>query len=132
MAGVTPPEENPGVSLRDYIEARFCALERAHKVSEETTLRAVQEANVANEKRFDSVNEFRGVLTDNVRSFVTRPEFEAKYDETRRMMETISARLAAIEDRGQGRSQLWVIIMGIMGVFALIASFIVGVLRGTK
>lgn len=50
-------------TLKTYMDTRFDAVEKA-----------VETADAANEKRLDSVNEFRATLTDQQKTFITRAE----------------------------------------------------------
>lgn len=50
-------------TLKEHVDARFEAMERA-----------VTTADTANEKRLDSVNEFRATLADQQKTFITRAE----------------------------------------------------------
>ncbi len=55
-----------------------------------TTNDALRKAEVAIEKRFDSVNEFRAQLGDQARTFLPRPEFDIQ-------QLAMGARIAALE-----------------------------------
>ena len=99
MSIPTDDAQNPIVSMREYIErvlderdrlygAKFVASEVAvsaaliaQKTSVDAALvaadRAVAKADIANEKRFDAVNEFRGQLNDQAKTFMPRTETTA-------------------------------------------------------
>lgn len=92
-------EQLPIISMREYIErvlderdrlygAKFVASEVAvsaaliaQKTSVDAALvaadRAVAKADIANEKRFDAVNKFRGQLNDQAKTFMPRTETTA-------------------------------------------------------
>lgn len=53
-------------------EQRFQAQEKAVIAAMLSADRAVAKAEAASEKRFESVNEFRGTLSDQVRLFIPR------------------------------------------------------------
>ena len=96
---MTSDEQLPIISMREYIErvlderdrlygAKFIASEVAvsaaliaQKTSVDAALvaadRAVAKADIANEKRFDAVNEFRGQLNDQAKTFMPRTETTA-------------------------------------------------------
>jgi hypothetical protein len=56
---------------------------------------AVKTALDANERRFDSVNEFRQTLSDQAATFISRTEWQSSRDETER-------RLRKVEDAASG------------------------------
>jgi hypothetical protein len=58
---------------RRYME-RFVAQERATGAALDAAQRAVEKAEVASEKRFEAVNEFRATLQDQTNTFITRNE----------------------------------------------------------
>jgi len=72
------------VSLRDYMDSQFAHITELVKTSHSYTdikfaaiEKAVILANAANEKRLDSVNEFRSQLDDQAKTFITRSELNA-------------------------------------------------------
>ncbi len=80
-------EGEPTVTLREYIEARFSASEKAvdaafaaQKEGISAALaaadRAVAKAENATEKRFESVNEFRATLDNQQRTLIPRAEVD--------------------------------------------------------
>jgi hypothetical protein len=65
-SNTTPKKEfnyADGVSLKEYIESRLKAIEKA-----------IELAQAANNIRLDTMNEFRGSLTDQASTFVSRQE----------------------------------------------------------
>jgi ABC-type transporter Mla subunit MlaD len=75
------------ISLREYVDTRFHDQEKAvltaltaQKEAVSSALaaadRAVAKAETASEKRFESVNEFRGSLADSARLLMPRSEVE--------------------------------------------------------
>jgi len=65
------------VSLREYLENRIDNLEKTllerYSTQEKTTANVLS----ANEKRLDSMNEFRETLRDQNRTFITRTDHES-------------------------------------------------------
>lgn len=120
------------VSLRDYVEEKFRATDKAVEAAltaqKEATAaalaaadRAVQKAESAANDRFAAVNEFRATLQDQTRTFVTREVFEAlaaRLDELRTTMS---------EQRGakKGLSEGWGVLLAAGGfIFGLVAMVI--------
>jgi hypothetical protein len=66
-------------SLKEYIERRFNDQAKAIDAALAAAEKAVTKAEVATEKRFDSVNEFRKTLSDQAGSFMQRGEFVAQH-----------------------------------------------------
>lgn len=64
-------------TLKEHLEDRVTALKERLDERHKAQMEAIAKAEVAGEKRFDSVNEFRGQLTDQAATFVTRKELEA-------------------------------------------------------
>lgn len=65
------------ISLREYVDVRFLAVESA-----------VQKAEAATDKRFESVNEMRAMVTDSASKFMPRAEYETAH---RSIVEKIEA-----------------------------------------
>jgi hypothetical protein len=132
-------------TLRVYLEERINALHlllderaedqrRAMEAALASAEKAVGKAELAAEKRFDSVNEFRGQLTDQALTFMTRTEYEAGHQRLQEQVANLAdttnhfatrAEAGAIHDRfteqindlkdrmnrregnGDGKAQLW-------------------------
>ena len=98
------------VSLREYIVALIAATERASdarfdamKEMVENAFRSSQEAirkaEAATEKRFESVNEFRAVLTDQQQHLVTRQVLDSVVDRLQAAIERNREDLDALAKR---------------------------------
>jgi hypothetical protein len=79
------------VSLREYLVARLNAIEKntalqfeamkdAVEAAFENSQRAIDKADIATEKRFEGVNEFRAALSDQATRFVTTETLAALGD----------------------------------------------------
>lgn len=64
-------------SLRELTIQRFTDNDKALEAALLSAEKAVGKAEIANEKRLDAVNEFRGQLTDQAATFISRTEFTA-------------------------------------------------------
>jgi hypothetical protein len=62
------------------LDAAFVAAEKAVSTALHSAEKAVSKAEIANERRFESVNGFRAQMADQQSSFVTREEHEAKME----------------------------------------------------
>jgi hypothetical protein len=99
---------NTLISLREYVDIRFDAQEKAVNAALTAADRAVNKAEIASEKRFDAVNEFRAALADSARLLMPRAESEQSYKILAGKLEVIEGRVNARDDRGAGESQSWI------------------------
>lgn len=93
---------------------------------------AVDRALVETNHRFESVNEFRGQLTDNAATFVTRNEAQLQYNELSKRIDSnsdktnqVSSRLDRIEGSGSGLKQGWGYLVGGIGALAVIITAVI-------
>jgi hypothetical protein len=107
-------------ALRELLETRIDGLDRllsrrmddADKAIQAALVsaeKAVAKAEAAAERRFDSVNEFRQVLTDQAATFLPRTEYDTAHQGLSDRVSVNGDRLAALElrltsrlDRGEG------------------------------
>lgn len=66
-------------TLKEYFEQRFTDQDKAVQAALLAAKEAVLKAEVASEKRFESVNEFRQQLSDQTNTFIPRPEYTAQH-----------------------------------------------------
>ena len=123
------------ISLREYVDVRFLAQEKAVTTalaSQEKAVtaalaaadRAVSKAETASEKRFEGVNEFRASLNDQSRLLMPRAEAEQRAASMAEKIDVLTARVNARDDRGIGRTDVAGWIVGAVGlVGGLIAIF---------
>lgn len=62
------------------MQTALSAAEKAVQAALAAAEKAVSKAEAAAEKRFESVNEFRGQLTDQATTFISRNEYESKHE----------------------------------------------------
>ena len=100
-----------GVSWRDYVDTRIDALELATNIARE-----------AMTHRLESMNEFRDVLKDQNRTFVTRPEHQT-------MLADI-ADLRKSRDESTGKASQGTALLGIgLGLAGIVVGVISIVVR---
>jgi hypothetical protein len=123
------------ISLREYVDERFgaqekavgaalAAAEKAVAAALAAADRAVAKAEAASERRFDSVNEFRAALDDNARRLLPRAEAEARLKGMEEKLDLLTARVNAREERGRGAGEMWGFIVGGVGVLIAIISVV--------
>lgn len=100
-------------SNEKYYNQRFENLADQTHIALVSADKATKKAEDATEKRFESVNEFRATLTDQARSFLTKAEFDAKWE--------------AIKADKADRTALW---FSLFGVVMSITSLILRLLAG--
>ena len=91
------------------LDAAFKAAEQAVAVALSNAEKATTKAEAAADKRFDAVNEFRQVLSDQTSTFLPRIEYDTAHAAQTDRLNGISDRLSALElrltsrlDRGEG------------------------------
>jgi hypothetical protein len=63
-------------TLKEHLESRIVSTEKSVTIAMAAADKAVTKAEVATEKRFDSVNEFRNAMKDQQNTFANRTETE--------------------------------------------------------
>jgi hypothetical protein len=97
------------VSLRDYVDARFNAIQLT-----------IEKQDAASEHRFTSINEFRAVLGDQQRTFINRREHDALLDRV-----TVLERAAANSaGKNSGITVVWGVIVSVVLIAIAVAEFI--------
>lgn len=102
--------------LADLMEIRFTdakatsqstlsSMQREFALVNEASEKAIQKAEVASEKRFDSVNEFRAQLADQGQTFMPREVADAINNEQSKRIEALELRIASGRARDDGKQQ---------------------------
>jgi len=127
------------VTLKAYIDTRFTAadraadarfeamqtaiatLERSHQNTMQTMDKAVQKAEAAADRRFESVNEFRKTLGDQQSTFLTRNEFAVEHKSLTQRFDSLDRELRSRLDTASGSAK------GIATFWGLLISLVVAV-----
>jgi hypothetical protein len=137
---VTPAVEatTVGVSLREYFDAKIEARDKyvdSMFKNQETAVTAALasadkanlKAEIASEKRFDSVNEFRQSLADAGRLNMPRTEAELRFNGIESTLKSLQDDTLAHTERNRGESRVWAIVTGVMGgVLGAIGGYLSG------
>ncbi len=102
----------------------------------ESSDRAISKAEAANERRFESVNEFRAQLNDQAASFLTRTEYDAQHsalinkvdDEAKRNAERfgeVNRRLDVSAGKSSGIGASWAALLGGMTLIGTVIAIVV-------
>lgn len=109
------------------LDAAFNSAERAVSAALQAAETAVQKAELASDKRFEAVNEFRNQLSDQASRFMTRDESLARHDRTQEQLKEVNSRLDLNQGRNTGLDNAWAYIIGIVGVTGGIVGLILAV-----
>lgn len=103
----------------DTLRKHILALREQDRVAIAAALnaaeRAVAKAEVAADKRFDAVNEFRATLSDQATHLMPRTEAVALIQGLTKDIATLNSRVDKAEGSGNGKYQLSSIILATMG-----------------
>jgi hypothetical protein len=97
---------------------RFDAQQKAVDAALASADRAVLKEEMASDKRFESVNEFRKTLSDETATFMPRAEYDAQRKALDEKVQDIQARVQAVENRSIGASTTWAYLVGALGIAA--------------
>jgi hypothetical protein len=107
-------------AVRQQIEATKEAASLAQSASD----RAVEKAEIAAEKRFDSVNEFRSTLSDQQRTLMPRSEAEIRFAALATMIDALEHRATASTSQRSGIRDGWGYAVGAFGVLIALVTVI--------
>jgi hypothetical protein len=84
------------------MQVAFTAADKAVVAALDSAKEAVAKAETANEKRFDSVNEFRAQLADQANTFIPRTEAVTRINSEADKLDALAARLDKLDGRSIG------------------------------
>ncbi len=93
-------------------ESQAQALEAARMA----TQMAIDKAEIAMERRFESINEFRESLSDQTRTYMPRAEYEAKHVAITAQIDSIDKRLTLAEGRSSGIQASWAVVIAVVTI----------------
>jgi len=98
-------------TLKEHFDVRFEAQGKAVDAALAAAKEAVTKAEIASEKRFESINEFRGTLADQQRTLMPRTEAEKDAETFRMGQDELRARLDRMEGQGLGKQSgvAWIV-----------------------
>lgn len=124
------------VSQQTATRTALVAAEQAVTTAMLAAEKAVTKAETAAERRFESLNEFRGQLSDQAATFVSRKEMDAlqlrnddKWAELNSRISEARNTMTLVEGKGAGLSAGWAILVGVVSVVAALVAIGVAVLR---
>jgi len=111
-------------SLEKSIALTLSALERSNNAALTAAKEAVIKAEVAAEKRFDSVNEFRNTLKDQQGTLATKTDMDTRFRYVEQKLAEIDARLNKTSGGLDAATWIWAavisfagLVMGMLGAY---------------
>jgi len=116
------------LAVEQAVTTAFVAQEKAITAALLSAQAAVTKADIANEKRFDGVNEFRAQLGDQQRTLMPRSESEALFKSMSDKVEALTKVVSERTAQGTGQQQVWGIIGGVIGVAGVLVAIVATIL----
>lgn len=111
-------------TLKQYVDVVFAERDKRDEQRFDAQKEAVSKAEIATEKRFDGVNEFRNTLSDQQTRLLNRTEYESNHSALIDKINAVTDRLNRMDGQEQGFSSSWGYIVGLIGVVAGIVAAI--------
>jgi hypothetical protein len=105
------------------VDASFAAQKEAINAALAAADRAVTKAELATEKRFESVNEFRGTLDNQQRTLIPRSEVDKMFQAMTEKVDRLQKQADASTAERAGIRGGWGYAVGAVGFVLLLASF---------
>ena len=102
--------------LEEKTKERFLAAKENISIALLASEKAIVKAETANDKRFDSVNEFRGTLSDQTKNLVSRTEYLVQHQNLIEKIDSSSLRLADFESRASALSSITTAVHNQVGI----------------
>lgn len=113
--------------LKEYFLALREDDQKAIKAASLATKEAILKAETASEKRFESVNEFRGQLADQTATLIPRAEADSRFNSLAEKVTDLTDRLNTMTGKSSGVTASWGYGVGAVGLVisavALILAF---------
>jgi uncharacterized protein YPO0396 len=119
-----PPEGWTLDTLFYHFNERIDTAREAAKVALTAAEKAIAKAETASEKRFESVNEFRGALTDASKNNIARAEVDSRFEAVTDKIKDLGDRLNRIEYNKQGLMDGWKIMVAILSLVVVVLGII--------
>jgi hypothetical protein len=103
---------------------RFVSQQQAVSAALAAAKEAVQKAESAAERRFESVNEFRNTLSDQQRTLMPRAEFESMEKAISFRLDAIDKQLEAQRAERTGVKGGWALAVGVVGFVLTIVTML--------
>lgn len=119
-----------------HLSDKIASLKELFDEHTKSTERAIQKAEIATEKRFEEVNEFRKALSDQTAGQLTRAEYTVQHKALEGLISAIDNRLTrmevAVSTRHEGLTMTGAIILGCFSAVAVLVGAVDLILRLSK
>jgi preprotein translocase subunit SecF len=116
-------------SLREHFEALLAANDLRQQQRFDAQQQALRDALAANEKRLDGMNEIRGQLDSQARTFMPRPEADQRFGAMEQRIGKIEAMQTRVVGRGEGKSASTTALLAVVGLLIAVIGVIVAFFR---
>lgn len=120
-------------SMRDELDRRyqqrFIAQEQAVQAALTSAKDAVHKAEMASEKRFEGVNEFRATLSDQASTFISRTEVDQRMKGIDEKVDIIMGRMDRLEGRSGGMDASFVKLVSMVAMAGAIIAIITAIIK---
>jgi hypothetical protein len=123
-------------TLKEHLTSRIDGLKENVGTAMAASDKAIGKADIAIEKRFDSVNEFRKSLDDMVNTLLPRSEYQVQHQALVEKVNDLFQRLLIVETakaaKREGIGTLGAIVVGVLGGMGALAAVGALILAITK
>ena len=112
-------------TLYTHFASLLQAQKEAVMIAQNAAEKALEKAEMASEKRFDSVSEFRVILNEHQRTLMPRSETETRFRVLEDKIESLEKSQVAAMGRREGLSVGWSILIALAGL----AGILFGIIR---
>jgi hypothetical protein len=106
------------------VDAAFAAQKEAIAAALAAQEKAVTKAELAAERRFEGVNEFRGQLSDQAATFMSRAEALLQMQTNADKIDALGSRMDRTEGRSTGLNAGWVILVTAVATLGVIVTLL--------
>jgi len=111
-------------TLKEHVTQMFASQKSATDLALAAADRAVTKAEMAAEKRFESVNEFRSTLADQQRTLIPRAEAELQFriqDQRIKQLEDANIKRGG---ESSGFHSGWIAVIGVLGLIGTVLGIV--------
>jgi hypothetical protein len=118
------------IAQQEAIQAALLAQKEAVNAALTAADRALSKAELASEKRFEGVNEFRAALSDQARELMPRGEAQTLISSLSAKVNDLTDRFNRSEGKGTGKDQSWAVVIAVISALLGIGGLTLALMRG--
>ncbi|MES2367004.1 MAG: hypothetical protein V4563_14105 [Pseudomonadota bacterium] len=111
-------------TLKEHVTQLFASQKVATDLALTAADRAVSKAEIAAEKRFESVNEFRSTLADQQRTLIPRAEAELQFHAMREDIRLLKEANIKRAGESAGFHSGWIAVVGAIGLIGVVLGIV--------